>query len=333
MGPPGLDRQDPATRRNAAAEAGSRCRGRAGFRLAAAGEGNRASLSLVTWEVRLSSVPVQHTLANDPVALIRDRALWIRRRSFRMVYEARMGHPGGDFSAADILATLYFGVLRYDPKRPNDPARDRFVMSKGHCTGAFYSVLAAAGFFPEADLSTYMQPLSRLNGHPNRNYLPGVETNTGPLGHGLPVAVGIAIAGQIDGADYRTFVLTGDGELQEGSNWEAAMTAGHRKLENLTLVIDRNRLQQGARTEDTAALEPLSDKWRAFGWHVTSVDGHDPAALLDVLSASPRGRGKPLCVIAETVKGKGVSFMQDEVSWHHGVPNKEQYEQAMAELT
>ncbi len=277
------------------------------------------------------SAPV-HMQTNDPISAIRAKALWIRRRSFQMVYEAQQGHPGGDFSAADVLATLYFGVLRYDPLRPNDPARDRFVMSKGHCTGAFYSVLAAAGYFPEAELSTYMQPLSRLNGHPNRNYLPGVETNTGPLGHGLPVATGIAIAGQIDRADFRTFVLTGDGELQEGSNWEAALTAAHRKLENLTLIIDRNRLQQGARTEETASLDPLDDKWRAFGWHVEVVDGHDHVQLLDILSSSPRGRGKPLCIIANTFKGKGVSFMHDNVAWHHGVPNKEQYEQAMAEL-
>jgi len=271
-------------------------------------------------------------LSTDPATEIRARALWIRRRSFQMVYEAQQGHPGGDFSAADILATLYFGVMHYDPKVPTDPQRDRFVMSKGHCTGAFYSVLAAAGYFPEADLKTYMEPLSLLNGHPNRNYLPGVETNTGPLGHGLPVATGIAIAGQIDRADFRTFVLTGDGELQEGSNWEAALTAGHRRLENLTLIVDRNRLQQGARTEDTASLDPLDDKWRAFGWHVEMVDGHDHQQLLDVLSASPKGRGKPLCVIANTVKGNGVSFMHDNVSWHHGVPNKEQYEQAMREL-
>jgi transketolase len=278
------------------------------------------------------SAPDQTNLPNDLIALVRDKALWIRRRSFQMVYEAQLGHPGGDFSSADILATLYFGVLRFDATKPNDPARDRFVMSKGHCTGAFYSVLAAAGYFPEAELTTYMQPLSRLNGHPNRNYLPGVETNTGPLGHGLPVATGIAIAGQMDDADFRTFVLTGDGELQEGSNWEAALTAGHRKLENLTLIVDRNRLQQGARTEDTASLNPLDDKWRAFGWHVESIDGHDHGQLLGVLNASPRGRGRPLCIIANTFKGKGVSFMHDNVAWHHGVPNQAQYEQAMAEL-
>lgn len=273
-----------------------------------------------------------HELRNDLPALLKEKALWIRRRSFQMVYEAQLGHPGGDFSAADILATLYFGVLRFDPKVPRAPQRDRFVMSKGHCTGAYYSVLAAAGFFPVEALSTYMQPLSMLNGHPNRNYLPGVETNTGPLGHGLPVATGIAIAGQIDRADYRTFVLTGDGELQEGSNWEAALTAGHRKLENLTLIIDRNRLQQGAGTEDTAALDPLDDKWRAFGWQVEMVNGHDHMELHSILSRSPKGRGKPLCIIANTIKGHGVSFMENNVSWHHGVPTAEQYAQAMREL-
>jgi transketolase len=271
--------------------------------------------------------------AAELTAHIRERAAWIRRRSFQMVFEARMGHPGGDMSSADILATLYFGVLRYDPTKPNDPGRDRFVMSKGHCSGAFYSTLAAAGYFPVEELSTYMKPMSRLNGHPNRTYLPGVETNTGPLGHGLPVGVGIAAAGQMDGADYRVFVLTGDGENQEGSIWEAAMTAAHRRLSNLTVIVDRNRLQQGARTEETAALEPLADKWRAFGWETIVADGHDVAKLLDILGAPIGSRTKPLCLIAETIKGKGVSFMEDNVAWHHGVPNQEQFEQAMKELT
>lgn len=274
----------------------------------------------------------QSKIDNDMAGSIREHALWIRRRSFQMVYEAQLGHPGGDFSAADILATLYFGVMRYDSKKPDDPNRDRFVMSKGHCTGAFYSALALAGYFPAEQLSTYMAPLSMLNGHPNRNYLPGVETNTGPLGHGLPVATGIAIAGQLDRKSFRTFVLVGDGELQEGSNWESALAGGHRKLENLTVIVDRNRLQQGAGTEETAALDPLDDKWRAFGWHVEIVNGHDPDELLAVLGASPAGRGKPLCVIANTFKGNGVSFMHDNVAWHHGVPNAEQYAQAMREL-
>ncbi len=263
---------------------------------------------------------------------VRARANWMRRRLLGMIVKAGQGHPGGDLSATDILATLYFDVLRIDPSRPDAADRDRFVMSKGHCTGALYSALAARGFFPEDELDTYLQPESRLNGHPNRVYLPGVETNTGPLGHGFPVAVGIAIAGQIDDADYRVFALTGDGELQEGSMWEAAMLAGHRGLGRLTVIVDRNRLQQGARTEDTNALEPLADKWRAFGWEVVEVDGHDVAALLTAFDAAAEPRDRPRCIIANTAKGHGVSFMRDQAGWHHGVPDAGQYAQAIAEL-
>ncbi|WP_336973734.1 transketolase [Sphingobium aromaticiconvertens] len=265
-------------------------------------------------------------------AHVRERANWMRRRLLRMIVDAGQGHPGGDLSATDVISSLYFDILRIDPAAPNAPDRDRFVMSKGHCTGALYSALAGAGFFPEADLDTYLKPESRLNGHPNRTYLPGVETNTGPLGHGLPVAVGIAVAAQIDEADYRVFVLTGDGELQEGSMWEAAMFAGHRGLGQLTVIVDRNRLQQGAGTEDTNALEPLADKWRAFGWEVEEMDGHDHAAVLATLDAACEPRDKPRCIIANTFKGHGVSFMENQASWHHGVPNAEQYAQAIAEL-
>ncbi len=269
--------------------------------------------------------------ASDAViADVRAKARAVRRHCVQMVYGAKLGHPGGDLSVTDILCTLYFGVLHVDPANPDDPGRDRFVLSKGHCTGAFYSTLAERGFIELEELDTYMQPLSRLNGHPNRNYVPGVETNTGPLGHGLPVAVGMAVASQLDKATYRVFAVVGDGELQEGSNWEAAMAAGHRKLANLTLVVDRNGLQQGARTEETSALEPLADKWRSFGWEVSEVDGHDHAALLDVLGAP--GTDRPRCVIAHTHKGMGVSYMVDQVSWHHGIPNKEEYEIAMREL-
>ena len=249
-----------------------------------------------------------------------------------MVFEARQGHPGGDMSVADILATLYFGVLRVDPKAPRAPGRDRLILSKGHASGALYATLAEAGFLPAEMLRTYMKPLSMLNGHPNRNYVPGVEANTGPLGHGLPIAVGVALAGKIDQAAYRVFVITGDGELQEGSNWEAAMAAGHHKLANLTLIIDRNTLQQGARVAETNDVEPLLDKFRAFRWDVVDVDGHDPAALLDAFA--PRAdRTKPLCMIAHTVKGKGVSYMEDQVGWHHGVPTQAQLDQAMEELS
>jgi transketolase len=272
------------------------------------------------------------TVSSDAtIARIRDKARAIRRHSLEMVHRARLGHPGGDLSAADILATLYFGVLKVDPGAPRDPHRDRFIMSKGHASGALYAALAEAGFIARQELQTYMQPMSRLNGHPNRNYVPGVEANTGPLGHGLPIAVGVALAGKLDSAAHRVFVLTGDGELQEGSNWEAAMAAGHHKLANLTLVVDRNTLQQGARVAETNDLEPLADKFRAFGWDVAEVDGHDPAALLSTFARSPQ-RARPLCVIAHTVKGKGVSFMEDQVGWHHGVPDAAQYAQALQEL-
>lgn len=285
-------------------------------------------MSRVGVESRNNAVYTLETRA----AYVRGRANWMRRRLLRMIVEAGQGHPGGDLSSADILAALYFDILRIEGSSPTAPDRDRFVMSKGHCTGALYTALAGAGFFAEEELETYLKPESRLNGHPNRTYLPGVETNTGPLGHGLPVAVGIAVAGQIDKADYRVFALTGDGELQEGSMWEAAMFAGHRGLGNLTVIVDRNRLQQGAKTEDTNSLEPLADKWRAFGWDVVGVDGHDHAALLATFDRAAQPRSRPLVIIADTHKGQGVSFMRDQAGWHHGVPNPEQYAQAIAEL-
>lgn len=254
----------------------------------------------------------------------------VRISILRMIGRAGMGHVGGDLSVTDILTTLYFGVLDIRPHEPRWERRDRCILSKGHCAAALYSVLALRGFFPERDLETFMQPLSRLNGHPDRNKVPGVEANTGPLGHGLPIAVGSAVASGLSGLGWRTFVVLGDGELQEGSNWEAAMAAGHRKLGSLTAIVDRNRLQQGARTEATNGLDPLPEKWRAFGWEAVEVDGHDHAALLAILGAPPSG--KPRCVIANTLKGKGVSFMEDRVEWHHKVPSAEQLTQALAEL-
>jgi transketolase len=256
----------------------------------------------------------------------------IRRRSLQMVHRAGVGHPGGDFSSADILSVLYFAVLDVDPRNPGAADRDRFIMSKGHCSAALYATLAAAGFFPIEELDTYMQPLSRLNGHPDRNKVPGVEASTGPLGHGLPIAAGLALAAKMDRAGWRTFVLTGDGELQEGSNWEAAMMAAHNGLDNLTVVVDRNRLQQGDATEQTVRLEPLADKWRAFGWGVVEVNGHDHDALLAAFGRLPVEAGKPSCVIAHTRKGKGVSFMENRVEWHHHVPTAQELEMALREL-
>jgi transketolase len=253
----------------------------------------------------------------------------VRRRILLTIQAAGLGHVGGDLSVADILTTLFFGVLDIDPANPAKPDRDRLILSKGHCAAALYTVLARRGFFDESELATFMKPLSRLNGHPNRRKVPGVEANTGPLGHGLPIAVGAAIGLQLRGSKARCFCVTGDGELQEGSNWEAAMFAGHRKLGNLTAIADRNGLQQGATTAETNDLTPLADKFGAFGWDVEQVDGHDHGQLLDVLR---RRHERPLFVLARTVKGKGVSFMENRVEWHHKVPSAEQVAAALREL-
>jgi transketolase len=271
-------------------------------------------------------------IEQSPAAAARRMARAIRRDSLRMVHKARLGHPGGDLSAADILAALYTAVLDIDPHRPRRADRDRFILSKGHCSASLYATLAENGFIPRERLAEYMRPLSMLNGHPDRNKMPGVEANTGPLGHGLPIGVGAAKAAKITGAPWRTFVLTGDGELQEGSNWEAAMAASQFRLDNLTVIIDRNRLQQGDTTELTITLEPLADRWRSFGWAVREVDGHDMDALIESFRAVPFEAGRPNCVIAHTHKGRGVSFMEDRVEWHHRIPTDAELAAALAEL-
>jgi transketolase len=245
----------------------------------------------------------------------------IRTRSLTMVRQAGLGHPGGDLSATDILVTLYQAVLR-----------DRFVMSKGHSSAAFYATLAQAGFLDRERLGEFMAPLSLLNGHPKHAALPGIEASTGPLGHGLPLAVGMAIAAKLDRSRRLVWCLVGDGELQEGTNWEAMMVAGHRRLDNLTVIVDRNGLQQGAATEETTGLEPLVDKARAFRWAAAEVDGHDHGALLDCFRRVPIESGKPSFVVAHTHKGYGVSFIQDRVEWHHRVPTEEELARAIEEL-
>ena len=276
---------------------------------------------------------IDRTLPRDAqIRLLEEGARLIRRRNIALVKEAGLGHVGGDLSAADIVATLFLGVLDVDPSNPKLPERDRFVMSKGHSSGVLYTTLAACGFFDPGLLDTYMKPLSALNGHPDSKKVPGVEANTGPLGHGLPIAVGMAIAARLDGSPRRTFCLVGDGELQEGSNWEALMVGGHRGLDRLAVIVDRNGLQQGAPTEETSRLEPLADKARAFGWAVAEVEGHDHGALLDLFERLPVEPGKPSFVIAHTHKGNPVSFMRDRVEWHHKVPSAEQVDAALREL-
>jgi transketolase len=261
------------------------------------------------------------------------KANWIRLSAMTMTHHAKLGHTGGDLSSADILATLYLGhILQVDPANAHWPQRDRFVMSKGHCSGAFYSTLAQRGFLPLEQLKTFMDPLSKLNGHPDRNKVPGVEANTGPLGHGFPISVGMALAARMRHESWRVFVLVGDGELQEGSNWEAAMCAQQYGLDNLTVIVDRNRLQQGDFTEKTIRMEPLADRWTSFGFAVKEVDGHDHLALLAAFKSVPLTKGKPSCFIANTIKGKGVSFAEGKPAWHHGVPNEEQLKLASQEL-
>lgn len=253
-----------------------------------------------------------------------------------MTCRAGAGHIGSDFSCLDILTALYFCVLELNPKDPTWPKRDRFILSKGHSAGALYVTLAARGFFPEAWLASYQEFDSRLQGHPDRQRLPGVEHNTGSLGHGLPVATGMAAGLQYgNGGSSRipkVFALLGDGELQEGSNWEAAMLAAHLGLDNLLAIVDRNRLQQGDGTENTVGLGNLAAKWESFGWGVVECDGHDMEQLLGALSAAPKVPKRPTIVIAKTVKGRGVSFMENNPEWHHKVPSAEEEAKASQEL-
>jgi transketolase len=258
-------------------------------------------------------------------------AQYVRATCLTVIHHAGTGHAAADMSAADILSVLYSGVLDVGPENWTDPDRDRFILSKSHASGALYSLLSAKGFLPEEELFTFGKPNSRLCTAVSSR-LTGVEFSTGALGHGLPFAVGAAIAARLDGSDRRVVVLTGDGELQEGSNWEAAMLAATRGLDNLTLVVDRNRVQKGASTEDINALEPLEDKWRAFGWAVRTVDGHDHAELFDAFSSVPFEPGRPSCVLASTVKGKGVSFMENHLEWHGKRLTDEDMERALAEI-
>lgn len=263
--------------------------------------------------------------------ILKSKSADYRKTILRIIKQARAGHTGGDLSAIDILNVLYNHVLNVSPETFTDPNRDRFVQSKGHCVEALYTVLADRGFFPEADLDTLCRYQSPYIGHPTRG-VPGIEHNTGSLGHGLAVAVGMSLAGKLDGRDYRVFTLMGDGELGEGSVWEAAMAASHYHLDNLIAIVDRNGLQITGSTETVNPLEPLADKFRAFGFAVREVDGNDTAALVELFEQMPFELGKPNAIIAHTVKGKGVSFIENVNKWHHRVPSDEEYKNAMQEL-
>jgi transketolase len=259
------------------------------------------------------------------------KAIKLRKRLLQAIVDAGAGHTGGGLSCLDILNVLYNRVLRVSPETFADPHRDRYVQSKGHSVEALYTVLADRGFFPDSDLDTICRYQSHYVGHPTR-HIRGIEMNTGALGHGLSISVGMALAAKMDGTPYRVFTLLGDGELTEGSNWEAGMAAAHYQLDNLVAILDHNTLQITGRTQDVMSTAPVADKWRAFGWHVREVNGHDYADLTMALTEPPAQR-QPVFVVAHTVKGKGVSFMESVVKWHHRVPNESEYEQALAELS
>ena len=268
----------------------------------------------------------------EEIASLKRKAVEIRKSLLTMIYEAKTGHTGGSLSNTDILTVLYFKVMNIDPNNPNWEDRDRYVQSKGHSVESLWAILAEKGFFPKEELKTFSKFNSRLIGHPN-NKVPGIEMNTGSLGHGLPISVGMALAAKMDGKSYRVYTLMGDGEQAEGSVWEGAMAASQYKLDNLIAIIDRNRLQITSGTEDVMSIEPLGDKWRSFGWEVVEVDGNDVAQLVEVLGNTPKTHGKPTLVLANTVKGKGISFAENQVSWHHRVPTDEEYKLAMEELS
>jgi transketolase len=263
---------------------------------------------------------------------VKELARRLRGHVLRMTSAARSSHVGSSLSAADLIAVLYGSVLKVDPSRPQWPDRDRLIVSKGHAAAVVYAALAEVGFISLDELADYGRNGSRLFGHVTVG-VPGAELSTGSLGHGLPVAVGMALAGKRDGQSWRAFVLMSDGECDEGSNWEAILFAGHHKLDNLVAVVDYNKIQSLASVEDTLSLEPLADKWRAFGWDAVEVDGHDISALNSVLIDRQRTPGRPTVVVAHTIKGRGVSFMEGKVAWHYRFAEGEDLERALAEVS
>ncbi|MBO4265536.1 MAG: transketolase [Clostridia bacterium] len=257
----------------------------------------------------------------------------VRLSILEAVYSASSGHPGGSLSVADILTYLYFEEMNIDPKDPKKEDRDRFVLSKGHTSPALYSVLAERGFFPKSDIKTFRHIDSYLQGHPDMKHTPGVDMSSGSLGQGMSVACGMALSAKISGKNYRVYSALGDGEIQEGQIWEAAMFAGHYHLDNLCIVVDNNNLQIDGRITDVMNPHPIDEKFKAFGFEVMVIDGHDFDQIEAAYKKAKETKGKPFAIIAKTIKGKGVSFMEDQASWHGTAPNEEQYQAAVKELT
>jgi transketolase len=269
-----------------------------------------------------------HTEGLESVALAKK----IRVLAARMIHRAKSSHLGSSYSMAELLAVLYGRILRIDPQQPEAADRDRFVLSKGHACAALYAVLAERGFFPKEWLEDFYQDGAKLAGHATHVGVPGVEVSTGSLGHGLPIACGMALTGKRDGRGYRVFAMLSDGECDEGSTWEAAMFAGHHRLDNLIAIVDYNKIQSLGKVKDVLDLEPFAEKWSAFGWGVREIDGHDLVQIEETLENLPAVANKPTCVVAHTVKGKGVSFMENKVLWHYRSPDREEMSKAMAEL-
>lgn len=265
-------------------------------------------------------------------AKLAEVALNVRRDIITEVYSAGAGHPGGSLGIADILSYLYFEEMNVDPKNPKNPDRDRFVMSKGHCAPALYGILAEKGFFPKEDLKGFRSIDSYLEGHPDMKGVPGVDMSTGSLGQGICAANGMALAGKLDGKSYRVYAILGDGELEEGQVWEAAMFAPHYKLDNVTIFVDFNGLQIDGDITKVMNPTPIDKKFEAFGWNVVTCDAHDFDSIEAAVSAAKACKGKPTAVIAKSIKGKGVSFMENEAGWHGKAPNEEEYKQAMKDL-
>lgn len=256
----------------------------------------------------------------------------IRKGIVTAVYSAKSGHPGGSLSATDIFTYLYYEEMNIDPNNPKMENRDRFVLSKGHVAPGLYSTLANRGFFPVEDLKTLRKVGSYLQGHPDMKHIPGVDMSSGSLGQGVSIAVGMALSAKMDDKDYRVYTMTGDGEIQEGQIWEAAMFAGHRKLDNLVVIVDNNGLQIDGNIEDVCSPYPIDKKFEAFNFHVINVDAHDFDALEKAFKEARETKGQPTAIIAKSVKGKGVSFMENSAAWHGAAPNQEQYETAMKDL-
>lgn len=272
-------------------------------------------------------------ISKEKIKELEATARKLRRHIIKMTCAAGSGHPGGSLSAADIVSVLYFHKLRHNPKDPAWPDRDRFVMSKGHAAPVLYAALAEAGYFPVEYLKTLRQIGSSLQGHVDMLSLPGIEMSTGSLGQGLSAANGMALAARLDKKSYRVYCLLGDGECQEGQVWEAAMTSSHHKLDNLTAIIDHNKYQIDGRVEEIKSLQPFADKWKAFGWNVLSCDGHKIESIIEALEKAERMKGKPAVIIAETVKGKGVKFMEEKpLDFHGRAPTAEEEKKALAEL-